>query len=722
VRRDGRDIPCHAEPLAHWPDGSVRWALLDVSDDLAIRERAAYTLEIGDALPRDPTPPIEAALEVAETPDAFRVTVGVLQASVGRHGAALVRSLSYQGRSLLAADGTALTAEDDAGNRCALAIDAAEVEERNPLRVVLRARGRLVGEGGTRFLAVEARLTFLARLPAVRLVLTFTNDLPPVRVALDQLRFRVPLADRAARIGGLGSYQGHEPRLHTQAPLGERIGQVQVSQHWHWEVSGEEKTYRTNHSHGWAFVAGESGAVALKLRRPKNTFPKGYWAEPGAVAVDLYPRMDDGWAERPAVSSTYTHANLPDEVTYDGPLLIPQGTAFSHEVWLLADEPGATPRRMDARGLALEQPLLLELPDTWYAEARAFPDFSPYLEECWPLEAQLRRGMKAPTGIGMLHDGDDVTLKRVNGRVVVGTTENVSYEKARSYLLQWARTGWHWPWWWAEMAVNHLIDVDTVHFSTEHPEWVGGPRMQWSQNHAYWDSDLTQLSQANVTRTWVGALVEWYLLTGSRRALETAVARAHFCARCPARSWPKEHAAYEEPWQWDAPRTVRVPRQLGWALYNLCLVDAVSPEPEFDAAIRDLVDVALAWQNERGQWAGAIGTYVQGSIPFMEAGILNGLLQAYRRAGEARVRDSLLRGARYLCEHVVTRDGLLYYKEAPITITHAHPSNIMLMAPLRFAYEESGDRLFLDRLYRFFRWMLECGDLPGYNPELYPHF
>jgi hypothetical protein len=99
----------------------------------------------------------------------------------------------------------------------------------------------------------------------------------------------------------------------------------------------------------------------------------------------------------------------------------------------------------------------------------------------------------------------------------------------------------------------------------------------------------------------------------------------------------------------------------------------------------------------------------------MEAGILNGLLAAYRRSGEPRVRDSLLRGARYLCEHVVTRDGLLYYKEAPITITHAHPSNIMLMAPLRFAYEESGERLFLDRLYRFFRWMLECGDLPGYN-------
>src|SRR5204863_1853969 len=137
------------------------------------------------------------------------------------------------------------------------AIEKVEIEEQNPLRLVLRARGRLVGGARQPFLAVEARLTFFARLPAIRVALTFTNDLPPLRVMLDRLSFRAPLADAQARVGGLGSYQGHEPRLHTQEPLAERIGQVQVSQYWHWEVNGEERTYRTNHSHGWAFVAGE---------------------------------------------------------------------------------------------------------------------------------------------------------------------------------------------------------------------------------------------------------------------------------------------------------------------------------------------------------------------------------------------------------------------------------------------------------------------------------
>src|SRR5262249_684184 len=154
----------------------------------------------------------------------------------------------------------------------------------------------------------------------------------------------------------------------------------------------------------------ESGTLALKLRRPKYSFPKGYWAEPGAVTVDLYPSLGGDWGARPTVSSTYTHTSLPDEVTYDGPLALAQGLAFTHQLWLLADEPTASPRRSDARGLTLEQPLLLELPDTWYAEAEAFPYFTPYLEECWPLEARLRRGMKAPTGVGMLHDGDNVTL------------------------------------------------------------------------------------------------------------------------------------------------------------------------------------------------------------------------------------------------------------------------------------------------------------------------
>ena len=112
---------------------------------------------------------------------------------------------------------------DEAGRTFGLALEETVVEERNPLRLVLRARGRLVDPSGERFLAVEARLTFLARLSAIRIVLTFTNDLPPLRVLVDRLRFSVALADSAARIGGLGSYQGHEPRLHTQEPLVERI-------------------------------------------------------------------------------------------------------------------------------------------------------------------------------------------------------------------------------------------------------------------------------------------------------------------------------------------------------------------------------------------------------------------------------------------------------------------------------------------------------------------
>lgn len=51
---DGLQVPLQSEVLSRWPDGSVRWLLLDFSIDLAAHETKRLTLQCGSTVQRDP--------------------------------------------------------------------------------------------------------------------------------------------------------------------------------------------------------------------------------------------------------------------------------------------------------------------------------------------------------------------------------------------------------------------------------------------------------------------------------------------------------------------------------------------------------------------------------------------------------------------------------------------------------------------------------------------
>ena len=66
------------------------------------------------------------------------------------------------------------------------------------------------------------------------------------------------------------------------------------------------------------------------------------------------------------------------------------------------------------------------------------------------------------------------------------------------------------------------MDVDTCHHQTEHPDWIGGPYFERSQNHHYADTSERQLSGPHTSHTWLGSLLDFYFLTGYQRAKEVA--------------------------------------------------------------------------------------------------------------------------------------------------------------------------------------------------------
>ncbi len=134
---DGREVPLQASVSGRWPDGSVKWALIDCRH--AGGQEADYGLHRGPGIGRagaavPPLPPLSA---------------GVLR--------------------LLDAGGAAFSADLAAG---------ASVEEEGALRVCHRATGRLKGAGGGAKFSYDVRVHRYPGTPWARVLLAFGNDAP----------------------------------------------------------------------------------------------------------------------------------------------------------------------------------------------------------------------------------------------------------------------------------------------------------------------------------------------------------------------------------------------------------------------------------------------------------------------------------------------------------------------------------------------------------------
>ena len=97
VLRDPRneEVPAQRRPLASWPDGSIKWLLLDFALDLAPRERVDVGVQIAaEAVAAE----AREGIRVDRVGDELQVDTGALQFSLGAESGGLVRRLSAKVR------------------------------------------------------------------------------------------------------------------------------------------------------------------------------------------------------------------------------------------------------------------------------------------------------------------------------------------------------------------------------------------------------------------------------------------------------------------------------------------------------------------------------------------------------------------------------------------------------------------------------------------------
>ncbi len=202
-------------PLAWWPDGSLKWSA-----------HALPPVEHASALARGPLELIARrgtafahAIVLKETAASIEIDTGVLRCRIARDGTSLITALERAGRERLRDGQLVVLRQDGAPNETPVvthesfvsAVDAVNVEQRGPLRAVVRIEGRHSNSSGRHWLPFTLRLYFYAGSEALRLVHTFVFDGDETRDFIRGigLRFAVPqtdaLHDRHVRFVGDGN-------------------------------------------------------------------------------------------------------------------------------------------------------------------------------------------------------------------------------------------------------------------------------------------------------------------------------------------------------------------------------------------------------------------------------------------------------------------------------------------------------------------------------------
>ena len=437
IGADGQALPLQTWPLAYWPDGSVKWT------GHAASSAPAKGFQVKPGKPVSPAKPVS----VTETPERIEVAAGDLVCRFARKGAALIESVSLAGRETLRRGRLVCLNQnlppDDLGVRETQvfdgAIDTVTIEQRGPVRAVVRFDGKHRGAGRD-WLPFTVRVAIDAE---GRLTLThsfvFDGDGNKDFIAGLGIRFDVPLTDelhnRHVRFAGedegmwgeaVRNIPGWQPAKFALASKfqdqlkGQRVpdlaamdaktqGQLATVPAWdgYRLFQGDADAFaidkRTNTKSSWlhadhggrspgmGYIGGASGGVAFGLRHFWQRHPTGLEIEGAttdAATVTLWLWSPQAGAMDLRHYSDHAHGlEIQYEDVEEGHST-PQGIARTNQVFLWPV--AATPTRETLSAMARttsEPPLPVSAP-AYYQSCGVFGVWSP-IDRSTPVKAKL---------------------------------------------------------------------------------------------------------------------------------------------------------------------------------------------------------------------------------------------------------------------------------------------------------------------------------------------
>ena len=557
-----------ARVLDRWPDGSIRWALLDFHATTDGRGPSRYdvivrsgleTLSVGadsgvgpgaDTRVRPYEPGFtEPRVAISRQAQALTIDTGAARFTVAPRGPFPFESVMVDGSAVVDPASSGLFIEGAQGESLRAAIERVDIEEDGPLRSTIRCEGTVRGQRSTAVLQLIARVHFFAGSATVRVALTIRNPQPaghPGGCWTLGARGSVLLRDVSVHVALAGSDSAVSVRC--SAERGAVYQPCTAPFELYQDSSGGENWRGTNHRN-------RDGVVPLQFRgyrvREGTSERSGHRASPVVS-------QSRGGAEI-AVAMPHFWENFPKaiEAGNDGLTLrlFPRQSADVHEIqggeqkthtfFLAFDRDRVTPVPLDW----CRSPLLARADPSWYCASGAVPYLIPIAED--PDRDYVALAQTAVDGpdalvrkaerideygwrnFGDLY-ADHETVYQPAGPPFVSHYNN-QYDGVAGFAIRFLRSAD--ASWWTLMddLASHVADIDAYHTAGDKAAYNHG--LFWhtyhyvdaaTSTHRSYPTHPTAGGGPSAEHNYPAGLLLHYYLTGNPISRETAVELAQW--------------------------------------------------------------------------------------------------------------------------------------------------------------------------------------------------
>ncbi len=672
----GLEIPAQFEVLSKWVDGSIKSVLVVLAENISSLSQQYY-LRYDQSTARNYT----SSLQVSDLTSALQVNTGVIRFNISKTNFRLFDQvwIDQNGNKIFDADEQIvsnagdiffLNAQDGQEYTSSrFASPVVTIEEQGPVRVVIKARGKLQAANGQTMTDFIVRLYAYANSDKVQVDYTLVDSREETNVNVQKLTLplsakawglRLPLnmsSEKYAFGGEQGQvYAGNVTGNHYLYQSG-KLNYIDGNmQNYTFAYSGVGSGLKAA---GWMDVSDAGKGVTVAVRDFWQQFPGELAVDGNQMVISLHPARA---AEVP--DTTYPALSGVDKA-YKRPntLYFPrEGGAKSHRL-MFAFHAGTTQvdKAKAINDVFQSHSLLLSATAAWYTKSKVFGDLIPSGASSAGFDDYLINSYYL-RGIQEVKDVGGVAVQygwRDFGDRMRGGWETVSPEGVRipswyndthvgatNFLAQYIRTK---DVRWFELgegASRHFMDIDVSH-SNRKGYWSDqgfGP----GEIHASGHQSVDHSSRNGHTgHAHVSGLPEYYWLTGDKRALEVINEMG---------SWWANAVPVLFPTPVTAPHYAEAERDYGWPLYVLNRALEVTGDVKYHKAAALLTKHMIQWwqlpsnhlvngtnmgandwKQGTGFWAmyprminsyGTAGVY-NGTSPWMAGALLTALIHFY---------------------------------------------------------------------------------------------